>query len=165
MSVTLTSSIFLNLSMGNALRRVDRATGKIEGEAQVPAPDNVTWTPDGKRLLVASLRSLDPAEFTPAPGQGAIAVEARADEPAAELASRLNDPDARRCLDAERAVLSAVDAGCHTPFGAWCRPADAGLVMTAILERDGELQRAGTRGEDPLIMASLVAGELLGGDV
>ena len=57
-------TIFLNLSMGNALRRVDRATGKIEGEAQVPAPDNVTWTPDGKRLLVASLRSLDPAEFT-----------------------------------------------------------------------------------------------------
>jgi len=111
------------------------------------------------------IHDLDPAEFTPAPGQGAIAVEARADEPVAELASRLNDPDARRCLDAERAVLSAVDAGCHTPFGAWCRPADAGLVMTAILERDGELHRAGTRGEDPLIMASLVAGELLGGDV
>jgi len=56
-------TIFMNASMGNELRRVDRATGKIEGRAEVPAPDNVTWSPDGKRLLVASLRSLDPTDF------------------------------------------------------------------------------------------------------
>jgi len=57
-------TIFMNASMGNELRRVDRATGKIEGRAEVPAPDNVTWSPDGTRLLVASLRSLDPKDFT-----------------------------------------------------------------------------------------------------
>ncbi len=56
-------TIFMNVSMGNELRRVDRASGKIEGRAEVPAPDNVTWSPDGKRLLVASLRSLDPKDF------------------------------------------------------------------------------------------------------
>lgn len=108
------------------------------------------------------LHELDPTEFTPAPGQGAIAIETRAGDPAALHAAALDDPQAHRCLDAERAVLVAVDAGCHTPFGAWCRPADAGLVMTAFLERDGEMRRAGTRGEDPQIMGSLVANELLG---
>jgi hydroxymethylbilane synthase len=107
------------------------------------------------------LHDLDPCEFTPAPGQGAIGLETRRDDPAHEAAAALDDPDTARCLGAERALLAAVGAGCHTPFGAWCRPADAGLVMTAVLERDGELHRAGTRGEDPLILASLLAGELL----
>lgn len=116
--------------------------------------------PDLAGLMI---HDLDPSEFTPAPGQGAIAIEARIGDPGADVAASLNDPAARRCLDAERAVLAAVDAGCHTAFGAWCRPADAGLVMTAILEQDGVLRRAGARGEDPAILGALVADELLGG--
>ena len=117
--------------------------------------------PDLSGLVV---HDLDPEEFTPAPGQGAIAIEARVGDPAAEVAAKLNDPAARRCLDAERFVLSAVDAGCHTPFGAWCREVDPGLAMTAFLEVDGQIRSAGARGEDPALLGSMIAGELLAGD-
>jgi len=108
------------------------------------------------------VHDMNPEEFTPAPGQGAIAIEARAGDPAADVAAKLNDPAARRCLDAERVVLSAVDAGCHTPFGVWCREVDAGLAMSAFMEVEGELRCAGARGEDPDLLGSMVAGELLG---
>jgi hydroxymethylbilane synthase len=114
--------------------------------------------PDLSGLVI---HELNPEEFTPAPGQGAIAIEAREGDPKAEVAARLNDPAARRCLDAERVVLAAVDAGCHTPFGAWCREYDPGLAMNAFLEVDGVIRRAGARGEDPLLLGSIVAAELL----
>ena len=115
--------------------------------------------PDLSGLVV---HEMNPEEFTPAPGQGAIAIEARGGDPAADVVAKLNDPSAKRCLDAERHVLSAVDAGCHTPFGAWCREVDPGLAMTAFMEVDGELRWAGARGEDPEVLGAMVAGELLG---
>lgn len=58
-------------------------------------------------------------EMTPAPAQGALAVECRADDTAllTELA-RLDDPGARLLVSAERAVLVGVDAACTTAVGA-----------------------------------------------
>jgi hypothetical protein len=47
--------IFLNLTLANEVRRIDRRTGTIEARASVQQPDNSTWRSDG-RLLVASLR-------------------------------------------------------------------------------------------------------------
>jgi hypothetical protein len=46
-------TIFLNSSIGGKVHRIDRATGRREGSAEVPGPDNSSWAPDG-RLLVAS---------------------------------------------------------------------------------------------------------------
>ena len=46
-------TIFLNSSIGGKVHRIDRATGALEGSAEVPGPDNSSWAPDG-RLLVAS---------------------------------------------------------------------------------------------------------------
>jgi hypothetical protein len=46
-------TIFLNSSIGGEVLRIDRATGRALGSAQVAGPDNSTWAPDG-RLLVAS---------------------------------------------------------------------------------------------------------------
>ncbi|HJQ84191.1 MAG TPA: hypothetical protein VKA21_08950 [Candidatus Binatia bacterium] len=48
-------SIYLNASMGDTVRRIERATGRELGRASVQAPDNVSWG-DG-RLLVASIRA------------------------------------------------------------------------------------------------------------
>ena len=117
--------------------------------------------PDLKGLIV---RDLNPEDFTPAPGQGAIAIEAREGCPIGALVKPLNDEHASRCLHAEREALRRVDAGCHTPFGAWCRSLDAGLIMSAVLEVDGSLRRASSRGEDPEILAALVTESLLRGD-
>jgi hydroxymethylbilane synthase len=67
---------------------------------------------------------LDPARFVPAPGQGALALEARIeDERAREAVAAILDADTSACLLAERALASALDASCHTPLGAHATPA------------------------------------------
>jgi hydroxymethylbilane synthase len=86
---------------------------------------------------------LDPGLVVPAPGQGCLVLEARAgsaraggDAPAEALAlaaAQLTDQDALTCLTAERAVVRALDATCHTPIGAHCVTADAGLRLTVFV--------------------------------
>jgi len=59
---------------------------------------------------------LDPLQMLPAPGQGALAVECRAADAALvrELAEALEHPPTRVAVDAERAVLATLEAGCCT---------------------------------------------------
>ncbi|GAB3450416.1 hydroxymethylbilane synthase [Phycicoccus ginsengisoli] len=62
---------------------------------------------------------IDPLQVLPAPGQGALAVECRADDPdVLAVLAPLEDPDTRACVTAERAVLAALEAGCSAPVGA-----------------------------------------------
>jgi hydroxymethylbilane synthase len=57
-------------------------------------------------------------ELVPAPGQGCLALETRADDEAAIAAARaLTDPVAQRELTAERTLVAALGASCHTPIG------------------------------------------------
>ena len=63
--------------------------------------------------------AIDPLQMLPAPGQGALAVECRADDEVTLAAlAVLDDPDTRACVTAERAVLAALEAGCSAPVGA-----------------------------------------------
>ena len=72
---------------------------------------------------------LDPTRFVPAPGQGALALEGRAEDSAvAEAVHAITDPDTFACLRAERAVASALNASCHTPLGAHAVPAGCGCL-------------------------------------
>jgi hydroxymethylbilane synthase len=65
---------------------------------------------------------LDPERFVPAPGQGMLALQARAgDERVAAQLQAIIDPDASACLRAERALANELGAGCHTPLGAHAR--------------------------------------------
>jgi len=62
---------------------------------------------------------LDPLTMLPAPAQGALALECREDD--AELVSllgRLDHPDTRVAVAAERALLGALEGGCTAPVGA-----------------------------------------------
>jgi hydroxymethylbilane synthase len=62
---------------------------------------------------------LDPARFVPAPGQGTLALQARADDRrTCEALVAISDAEAFTCLRAERALARALDADCHTPLGA-----------------------------------------------
>ena len=62
---------------------------------------------------------LDPIQVLPAPGQGALAVEVRAgDADTVAAVASLDDPDARACVTAERALLAELEAGCSAPVGA-----------------------------------------------
>lgn len=63
--------------------------------------------------------SLSATEVTPAPGQGALAVEVRSShEELISIISRLDDLPTRRCVAAERGLLAAFGGGCHLPVGA-----------------------------------------------
>ncbi len=63
--------------------------------------------------------TLDPLQVLPAPGQGALAIECRADRADVVAAvTDLDDADTRICVTAERALLAALEAGCTAPVGA-----------------------------------------------
>ena len=62
---------------------------------------------------------LDPDAMLPAAGQGALALEGRADDgDAYAAAAEISDLDATVCVVAERALTAALDATCHTPVAA-----------------------------------------------
>ena len=74
--------------------------------------------------LDAVTQVFEPDEMLPAPGQGALAVECRADDTdLAALLARLDDPVSHLATDAERGVLAALQAGCSAPIGAYAAPA------------------------------------------
>jgi hydroxymethylbilane synthase len=79
---------------------------------------------------------------TPAAGQGALAVEARSDDKRTlELIKPLDDERARAEVEAERALIAALGAGCHVPVGACARCInDDELEMTAVVaSTDGKV--------------------------
>jgi hydroxymethylbilane synthase len=72
---------------------------------------------------------LDPELFVPAPGQGTLALEGRADEQRVrEAVQEISDSETLACLLAERALAAELQASCHTPLGAHAVPAAAGSL-------------------------------------
>ena len=66
---------------------------------------------------------LDPNDFCPAAGQGALGIETRKDDAAAiEAVAFLDHADTRFAVTAERAALAALGGGCQVPIGIHCRP-------------------------------------------
>ena len=62
-------------------------------------------------------RALTGDVFVPAPGQGTIAIQARAGTPAAEAAAAISHARTLACLSAERSATRELEATCHTPVG------------------------------------------------
>jgi hydroxymethylbilane synthase len=72
----------------------------------------------------------------PAVGQGALAIEARADDRAvADLCAALDDPDAALAVAAERAFLLRLGASCRTPVAGYARVLNGHLVMQGLIGR------------------------------
>jgi len=79
---------------------------------------------------------LDPIQLLPAPAQGALAIECRADDaPTLAALAALDDPDTRAAVAAERALLTALEAGCTAPVGALAELAEADNGTTEIFLR------------------------------
>ncbi|MBH0778335.1 hydroxymethylbilane synthase [Nocardia bovistercoris] len=69
--------------------------------------------------LDAVTEALEPVQMLPAPAQGALAVECRAgDAELIEVLAALDDPATRVSVEAERALLAELEAGCSAPVGA-----------------------------------------------
>lgn len=83
---------------------------------------------------------LDPEEFPPAPGQGAICIESRVgDERIASLLAPLDDGPTHVALVAERAFLRALDGSCRTPLAGHAKVWDGKVAFHGmILSPDGQ---------------------------
>ncbi len=61
-------------------------------------------------------------EFSPSPGQGALAIVSRAnDSQTIEMLKKIEDPQSRLEIEAERALSDYVDSGCRFPIGAYAK--------------------------------------------
>jgi len=89
--------------------------------------------------------------MVPQVGQGALALECRADDTdSLELVAALNDPVDRRRVDAERAFLLELGGDCTLPAGAHVTSGEHGLVMRAVLSNDaGRTEIHVSTGDDP----------------
>ena len=77
---------------------------------------------------------LEPADFLPACGQGALAVEIRQDDPPlAALVMELNDNPSRWACMAERAFLGRLQGGCQVPVGAYGRFAGGEMTLSGFV--------------------------------
>ena len=66
---------------------------------------------------------LEPKEFCPAAGQGALGIETRKNDAATIAAvAFLDDAATRFAVTVERAALAALGGGCQVPIGIHCRP-------------------------------------------
>lgn len=84
-------------------------------------------------LLTADMHLLDLDLMLPAPAQGALAIECRADDPLVPRLARLNDRSTEFCVAAERAVLEEIGAACTTAVGALASIEGEWLTLTAEL--------------------------------
>jgi hydroxymethylbilane synthase len=132
---------------------------------------------DAALLAVAGLRRLGIApahsipltleEMIPAPGQGAIAIQAReGDELTLSALAGLDHHDSHAALDAERSVMWRIGGGCALPLGAHATVDDDGAVHLAaiVISLDGERAvRAEATSSSPEDAAAAVTKDLLAG--
>ena len=83
--------------------------------------------------------ALDERDFVPAPGQGALAIEARENDASTlQILSALDDENTRAEIGAERTAMRALNAGCSTPLGARAVAKNKKLHLWAVvLSPDG----------------------------
>lgn len=121
----------------------------------------------GRAEEISQYMSVD--EIIPAPAQGTLALELRADN--TELLAKLNalaDEDTDRCVQMERAFLKQIGGDCHTPVAAYCDINDRGelelramygtedgsrLASTRVTEADDDVAECASQNE---IMAKMV---------
>lgn len=114
-------------------------------------------------IAVGDGEILDPFDFPPAPGQGALAVQCRADDVATRRAlAALDHPATRAAVDAERELLRLLGASCTIALGTWGRWETGRIVLDAALATDGGVARASATGDDPAAVARECA-DALGG--
>ncbi len=123
-------------------RRPDLAVVPFRGNVETRLRKLGEGEADATLLAYAGLKRLEREDvitgvfdtdvMLPAAAQGAIGVEARADDTAVlDLLAALDDSTASLCIAAERAVLAALDGSCRTPIGAFAT-LDAGSDTVSL---------------------------------
>jgi hydroxymethylbilane synthase len=141
--------------------RPDLAVGMLRGNVETRLRKLDAAEVDATLLAVAGLKRLgllssatailDPDEFVPAVGQGAIGIETRADDGRTRaLIEAIDDADTGAALAAERAFLAMLDGSCRTPIGGYAKIEQGTLRFRGIIIKpDGseafETSRQGPR--------------------
>ena len=124
-----------------------------------------------ERLGLAAMVAvtLDPLEIMPAPGQGALGLEVRADDRATRGAlAPLEHAASARQVAAERSVLAALGGGCQAPVAAYAGNGEGRRGMDRlygrVTARDGAVQITASADVDPAdpAAAGLAVADLLG---
>lgn len=147
---------------GNVPTRIEKLD-RGEYDAIILAQAGLDRLELGDRI---SLR-LGPPEMYPAVGQGALGIECREDDAETiRLLAEISDPIAFASIQAERALLAELEAGCHAPLGALSTayPEDRRLRLEAVvLPPDGtkrlEASQTGSL-DDPVTLGQELAAEL-----
>ena len=108
--------------------------------------------------------TLSVEEMVPAPGQGALAVQARGDD--LDTLDRLrafDHAESRAAFDAERRLMALLGGGCALPLGALADASGGGVhLRSVVVSPDGsQLLSAETTESAPVLAASAVAEQLL----
>lgn len=146
---------------GNADTRIGKVTS---GELDAVVLASAGLTRIGREAQIAQIFEVD--ELLPAPGQGALAVECLTGRPdLITFLSVLDDPRTRSAVTAERAVLSALEAGCSAPVGAHAVDDGHTLTLTAsVVAIDGSRavrKSAAGSPSDAANLGRLLAAEML----
>jgi hydroxymethylbilane synthase len=115
---------------------------------------------------------LEPKDFCPAAGQGALGIETRKDDSATMAAlAFLDDAATRFAVTVERSALMALGGGCQVPIGIHCRVAEdsesgEGQIFGVVAAPDSGLavrveHRFVLRDSDPQALGQLVAQRLI----
>ncbi|MEM8559107.1 MAG: hydroxymethylbilane synthase [Bacteroidota bacterium] len=91
----------------------------------------------GRRDAATSV--FEPEAMLPAPGQGALGIQRRSDDPeTTRLLDALDDAETRACVEAERHFLAALGGGCSAPVGALAVVEESQLFLRGrVLALDG----------------------------
>jgi hydroxymethylbilane synthase len=141
---------------GNIPTRLEKAADFDAVVVAAAALDRLDLATDAERL--------SPSTLLPQVGQGALAVECRADDDATHDAlAAIDDAPAHAEVRAERAFLARLGGGCSLPCGALARVDGATVVLDALLASlDGHVVlRVRGEGDDPEALGAAVARQLL----
>jgi len=104
-------------------------------------------------------------DFSPSPGQGAIAIVARADDSQTiSMLQKIEDADSRLEIEAERALSDFVDSGCRFPVGAYAKSNGSEMTLTVtVFSVDGkkslQVNKTGNK-KDPKLLGKSAGEEL-----
>ena len=149
------------------LLRPDITTAPIRGNVETRLAKVMRGDFDATVLALAGLRRLgvpvdddeilSAEQMLPSPGQGAIAVQCRADDIAArDRLAAIDDAPTRACTDAERELLRLMGGSCDLALGALAASSGGEIVLDASI--DG--RRVHARARDPMAAARRAAAEL-----
>jgi len=153
------SDVIVKPIRGNIETRIRKASGE-NYDAVILAQAGIS------RLGVdVKFSPLSTDDFSPSPGQGAIAIVARADDSQTiSMLKKIEDADSRLEIEAERALSDYVDSGCRFPVGAYAKSNGSEMTLTVIaFSVDGkkslQVKKTGDK-EDPKSLGKSAGEEL-----